>query len=64
MEGWSQFKAVIGQWSRFEITDDQFYQYLITSEFECAADRRVAALFITQHDGGEWTHSIYHRKAV
>lgn len=61
MQTWAEFRVQIQSWAKQEITDDEFYGYLTTSEFECDADRRVAAIFIRQHDGGEWTHAIYHR---
>lgn len=61
METWCEFRLMIGKWSHSEITDDQFYAYLVNSTFEKEGDKRVADLFITQHDGGEWTHAIYHR---
>ena len=62
MESWEEFRAVIHTWAVCEITDEQFYAYLIDSTFT-AADRRVADIFIKQHDGGEWSHSIYHRNS-
>jgi hypothetical protein len=61
METWEQFRVVIRKWARFEITDDQFYTYLVVTIFAYDADRRLADIFIAQHDGGEWSHSIYHR---
>jgi len=61
METWDQFKEVIKDWATLTITDDEFYCYLKTSVFEKAADRRLADIFIKQHDGGEWSHAIYHR---
>jgi len=61
METWDQFKVKITEWSKLCITDDEFYCYLVTSTFEKAGDQRVAALFIKQHDNGEWSHAIYHR---
>lgn len=61
MQTWSQFRLIIKQWAGLEISDQEFYDYLIGSEFESAADQRVANIFIAQHDGGEWSHAIYHR---
>lgn len=61
METWACFRERIQQWSKLQITDQQFYDYLINSTFECNADRRVADIFILQHDGGEWSHAVYHR---
>jgi hypothetical protein len=61
METWSEFRSVISAWAKLEIDDAEFYRYLVCSEFENAADRRVANIFITQHDNGEWSHAIYHR---
>lgn len=61
METWDNFKCMIKQWSRLEITDQEFYCYLLNSDFDCQADRRLANIFIKQHDGGEWNHPIYHR---
>ena len=61
METWADLKVQIKAWSKLEITDDQFYCYLTTHSFELAADQRVVDLFIAQHDGGEWSHAIYHR---
>jgi hypothetical protein len=61
METWEQFRVVIGNWAKLRITDDEFYCYLTTSDFANPADRRVADIFITQHDHGEWSHAIYHR---
>ncbi len=61
MENWDQFKTVIKQWSRLEMTDGAFYKYLTDSVFENPADRVLADIFIKQHDGGEWSHAIYHR---
>lgn len=60
METWDDFKCAIKKWSRLEIDDTEFYQYLITSEFN-PIDQRLVDVFILQHDGGEWTHAIYHR---
>jgi len=61
METWSQFRVMIKAWSTLVVTDQEFYDYLVNSVFECAGDRRVANLFIKQHDNGEWSHAIYHR---
>jgi methionine synthase II (cobalamin-independent) len=61
METWSELRTQIRQWSRGEINDEEFYCYLRDSVFELEADRRVANLFIIQHDNGEWSHVIYHR---
>jgi hypothetical protein len=61
MENWCSFRSMIGQWARLQISDDQFYDYLVTSEFEAAGDRRLADIYIARHDGGEWSHAIYHR---
>jgi hypothetical protein len=60
METWKELREKIGQWSRVDITDDEFYCYLINHVFD-AADTRVVAIFIGQHDRGEWSHAIYHR---
>lgn len=62
MEAWPQLKEQIKQWSKLQITDDEFYEYLTTHEFELDADKRVVDIFIKQHDGKEWTHPIYHRQ--
>lgn len=61
METWEQFKVVITSWAVCDITDEEFYTYLVDAEFENPADRRLANIFIKQHDGGEWSHAIYHR---
>jgi hypothetical protein len=61
VETWTELREKIGQWSKLEITDDQFYCYLVSSIFDSAADARVVAIFIGQHDRGEWSHAIYHR---
>jgi hypothetical protein len=61
METWSELRKHICQWSHHEITDEEFYCYLRDSVFELDADRRVANIYIIQHDGGEWSHAIYHR---
>lgn len=64
MEQWSHLKKQIQQWSKCQITDEEFYIYLTTHDFELDADKRVVALFVAQHDGGEWTHAIYHRNSL
>ena len=61
METWNELKQKITQWSKLEITDDEFHCYLINSVFDSAADQRVVDIFVKQHDNGEWTHAIYHR---
>jgi hypothetical protein len=61
METWEQFRCVIQAWARLEVTDATFYAYLTDTVFEDTADRRLADIFIKQHDGGEWSHAIYHR---
>jgi hypothetical protein len=60
MGSWNFFKMVIRQWVQLVITDDEFYDYLRNTEFECAADRRVADLFIRQHDEDNWRASYHH----
>ena len=61
MESWPQLKEQIRQWSKCVTSDEDFYNYLKSSVFELDADRRVADLFIIEHDNGEWSHAIYHR---
>lgn len=63
MQDWCQFREMIIKWSKLLISDQEFYDYLVNSEFD-GANRRVADLFIKQHDGNEWTHSIYHRGKI
>lgn len=60
METWDTFKVKIKQWSKLTITDQEFYCYLITSQFT-VIDQRLVDIFIKQHDNGEWSHAIYHR---
>jgi hypothetical protein len=64
MQTWCHFREQISAWAKLQITDEQFYAYLVESTFECDSDKRVAAIFIKQHDNGEWSHPIYHRNKV
>lgn len=60
---WDIFKDFITRWSKLQITDDEFYKFLTTAELS-PPDRRLADIFIKQHDCGEWSHDIYHRARV
>ena len=61
METWDQFKTVIHTWATGEITDEQFHDYLQCTQFDSAADGRVACVFLKHlHDGGYHGHSRVH----
>lgn len=56
---WECFKDTMQQWTLVEITDDQWYEFLSTSDF-AESERRLANVFLKKREEGYWNASYYH----